>query len=45
MGSIFPENDWEEKDVNQVALAVLAAIRLKAARATISLRRHAKIPT
>src|SRR5437879_3074929 len=31
MSSIFPENDWEEKDVNQVVLAVLAAIRLKAA--------------
>jgi hypothetical protein len=30
MSSIFPENDWEEKDVNQVALAVLAPIRLKA---------------
>src|SRR5258705_13298050 len=32
MSSIFPENDWEEKDVNHMALAVLAAIRLKAAR-------------
>jgi hypothetical protein len=45
MSSIFPENDWEEKDVNHMALAVLAAIRLKAARPTIGLRRHAEIPT
>jgi hypothetical protein len=45
MNSIFPENGWEEKEVNQVALAVLAAIPPKAARATISLRRHAAIPT
>jgi hypothetical protein len=44
MNSIFPENDWEEKEVNQLARATPAAIAPKAARATISLRRHAAIP-
>jgi hypothetical protein len=42
--AIFPENDWQEKDVNQLALGSAGTIGLKAARATISLRRHAEIP-